>query len=68
MERIRVGHDSHGKGKGIFLDEIEVIPDDEEPMFFPCSCWLAKDFSDGKIEREIYPSTGSPHSSGNYFS
>lgn len=66
MERIRVGHDSHGKGKGIFLDEIEVIPDDEEPMFFPCSCWLAEDFSDGKIEREIYPSAGSPHSSGTY--
>lgn len=63
VERIRVGHDSHGKGKGIFLDEIDVIPDDEEPMFFPCSCWLAEDFSDGKIEREIYPSAGSPHSS-----
>jgi len=68
VERIRVGHDSHGKGKGIFLDEIEVIPDDEEPMFFPCSCWLAEDFGDGKIEREIYPSAGSPHTSGTYFS
>lgn len=66
VERIRVGHDTHGSGKGIFLDEIEVIPDDEEPLFFPCSCWLAEDIGDGKMEREIYPGTRTPGTSGKY--
>lgn len=65
MERIRVGHDGHGSGKGIFVDEIEVAPDDVEPLYFPCSCWLAEDIGDGKLEREIYPGTKTPHTSGN---
>ena len=64
MERIRVGHDTHGSGKGIFVDDIKVAPDDEEPLYFPCSCWLAEDIGDGKLEREIYPGTKTPHSSG----
>ncbi|XP_078368600.1 lipoxygenase homology domain-containing protein 1-like isoform X2 [Oculina patagonica] len=63
VERIRVGHDGHGSGKGIFVDNIEVAPDDEEPLYFPCSCWLAEDIGDGKLEREIYPGTRTPHTS-----
>lgn len=63
VERIRVGHDSHGSGRGIFLDDIEVTPDEEDPLFFPCSCWLAEDIGDGKMEREIYPGTRTPHTS-----
>ena len=65
MERIRVGHDSRGSGKGIFLDEIEVAPDYESSIFFPCSCWLAEDIGDGRLQREIYPGTRTPRTSGN---
>ncbi|XP_022806964.1 lipoxygenase homology domain-containing protein 1-like isoform X2 [Stylophora pistillata] len=60
VERIRVGHDTYGSGKGIFVDDIEVAPDDEEALYFPCSCWLAEDIGDGKLEREIYPGTRTP--------
>ncbi|XP_058971580.2 lipoxygenase homology domain-containing protein 1 isoform X1 [Pocillopora verrucosa] len=63
VERIRVGHDTYGSGKGIFVDDIEVAPDDEEALYFPCSCWLAEDIGDGKLEREIYPGTRTPQTS-----
>lgn len=66
MERIRVGHDTYGSGKGIFVDDIEVAPDDEEALYFPCSCWLAEDIGDGKLEREIYPGTRTPQTSGRH--
>lgn len=54
MERIRVGYDSYGSGRGIFLDDIEVIFDEEDFLFFLCFCWLVEDIGDGKMEREIY--------------
>ena len=66
MERIRVGHDSHGSGKAIFVDDVEVAPDDAEPLYFTRSCWLAEDTGDGKLEREIYPGARTPHTSGSW--
>ena len=48
------------------MDDIEVAPDDAEPLYFPCSCWLAEDIGDGKLEREIYPGTRTPHTSGSH--
>lgn len=35
------------------MDEVEVTPEDEEMVFFPCGCWLAEDMGDGKLEREV---------------
>ena len=64
LDRIRIGHDSQGPGKGVFLDDVEVTPDEEDPMYFPASCWLAEDLDDGKIEREIFAGTRAPQPSG----
>ena len=54
VDKIRIGHDSRGRNKGIYVDEVEVTPENEDTVFFPCGCWLAEDMSDGKLEREIY--------------
>lgn len=50
VERICVGYDIYGSGKGIFVDDIEVVLDDEEVLYFFCFCWLVEDIGDGKLE------------------
>ena len=37
------------------MEEIEVQCADEEPVIFPCRCWLAEDEGDGKTARVLVP-------------
>ena len=50
-----LGNDSHGPGLGVFVEEIEVQCVDEDPVIFPCRCWLAEDEGDGKTARVLVP-------------
>ncbi|KAK3753030.1 hypothetical protein QZH41_014996, partial [Actinostola sp. cb2023] len=54
VDKIRIGHQNRGRNKGIYVDEVEVTPENEDMIFFPCGCWLAEDMGDGKLEREVY--------------
>lgn len=66
VDKIRIGHESKGRNKGIYVDEVEVTPEGEDMVFFPCGCWLAEDMGDGKLEREIYEGHApAPLGSGN---
>ena len=55
-----MGHDSYAPGKGVFVDDVEVAPNGEAPVYFPASRWLAGDKDDGKIEREFFPGSRAP--------
>lgn len=55
INKVYLGNDSHGRGRGIFVEEIEVQCADEEPVLFPCRCWLAEDEGDGKTARVLVP-------------
>ena len=55
IEKIRLGQDSRGYGKGLFVDSVTVLPVDGDPVSFPCACWLAEDVWDSKTERELLP-------------
>ena len=56
IEKIRLGQDSRGYGKGLFIDSVRVVPTDGDPaVMFPCACWLAEDVWDSKTERELLP-------------
>lgn len=55
IEKIRLGQDSRGYGKGLFVDSVTVLPVDDDPVSFPCACWLAEDVWDSKTERELLP-------------
>ena len=55
IEKIRLGQDSRGYGKGLFVDSVTVLPVDADPVSFPCACWLAEDVWDSKTERELLP-------------
>ena len=56
IEKIRLGQDSRGYGKGLFVDSVKVVPTDGDPTVeFPCACWLAEDVWDSKTERELLP-------------
>ena len=59
-EKLRIGHDSRGPGKGIFVEEVEVTPAGEAHVIFPCSCWLAEDKDDGRLERDVLPGQPKP--------
>ena len=60
IERLRIGHDSKGDGKGIFVEEVEVAPGDGDRAIFPCYCWLTEGRGDKKIERDILPGQPRP--------
>ena len=60
IERLRIGHDSKGDGKGIFVEEVEVAPADGDRAIFPCYCWLTEGKGDKKIERDILPGQPRP--------
>lgn len=55
VNKVYLGNDSHGRGRGVFVEEIEVQCADEEPVIFPCRCWLAEDEGDGKTARVLVP-------------
>ena len=55
INKVYLGNDSHGRGRGVFVEEIEVQCADEEPVIFPCRCWLAEDEGDGKTARVLVP-------------
>ena len=55
INKVFLGNDSHGRGHGIFVEEIEVQSADEDPVIFPCRCWLAEDEGDGKTARVLVP-------------
>ena len=55
IEKIRLGQDSRGYGKGLFVENVRVAPVDSEPVTFPCACWLAEDVWDSKTERDLLP-------------
>ncbi|XP_073234690.1 uncharacterized protein [Porites lutea] len=60
IDRLRIGHDSKGDGKGIFVEEVEVAPAEQDRTIFPCYCWLAEGRGDSKMEREILPGQPRP--------
>ncbi|XP_074616097.1 uncharacterized protein LOC141875648 isoform X1 [Acropora palmata] len=60
IERLRIGHDSKGGGKGIFVEEVEVAPAEGNHAIFPCYCWLAEEKGDNKMERDILPGEPRP--------
>jgi len=60
IDRLRIGHDSKGDGKGIFVEEVEVAPAEQDRTIFPCYCWLAEGRGDNKMEREILPGQPRP--------
>ncbi|XP_048580672.1 uncharacterized protein LOC5511245 isoform X3 [Nematostella vectensis] len=60
IERLRIGHDSHGPNKGIFVEEVEVVPAQGDRATFPCYCWLAEDKDDCKLERDVLPGAPRP--------
>lgn len=60
IERLRIGHDSKGDGKGIFVEEVEVAPADGDRAIFPCYCWLTEGKGDKKIERDVLPGQPRP--------
>ncbi|XP_031559023.1 lipoxygenase homology domain-containing protein 1-like, partial [Actinia tenebrosa] len=60
IQRLRIGHDARGPGKGIFVEEVDVLPSDGERATFPCSCWLSEDKADSKIERDVLPGKPKP--------
>ena len=37
------------------MEEIEIQCVDEDPVIFPCRCWLAEDEGDGKTARVLVP-------------
>ena len=37
------------------MEEIEIQCLDEDPVIFPCRCWLAEDEGDGKTARVLVP-------------
>ena len=55
INKVYLGNDSQGRGRGIFVEEIEVHCADEDPVIFPCRCWLAEDEGDGKTARILVP-------------
>ena len=55
INKVYLGNDSQGRGCGIFVEEIEVHCADEDPVIFPCRCWLAEDEGDGKTARILVP-------------
>lgn len=60
IERLRIGHDSKGDGKGIFVEEVEVAQAEGDRAIFPCYCWLAEGKGDKKMERDILPGQPRP--------
>ena len=55
INKVFLGNDSHGRGRGIFVEEIEVQCAGEDPVIFPSRCWLAEDEGDGKTARVLVP-------------
>lgn len=60
IQRLRIGHDSKGARKGLFIEEVEVVPDKGERAVFPCYFWLAEDREDGRLERDVLPGKPRP--------
>lgn len=55
VQKVHIGHDSKGRNKGVFVEEIEVTAPDAPKVIFPCRCWLAENEDDGKTTRVIVP-------------
>ena len=55
IQKIHIGHGNRGPGRGLFVEEIEVIAEQGEPVMFPCRCWLAEDKGDGNLDRVLLP-------------
>lgn len=55
VQKVHIGHDSKGRNKGVFVEEIEVTAPDAPKVIFPCRCWLAENEDDGKTARVIVP-------------
>ena len=55
INKVFLGSDAHGSGRGIYVEEIEVQSTGEDPVIFPCRCWLAEDEGDGKTARVLTP-------------
>ena len=55
IQKVHIGHDSKGRNKGVFVEEIEVTAPDAPKVIFPCRCWLAENEDDGKTARVIVP-------------
>ena len=60
IEKLRIGHDSKGEGKGIFVEEVEVAPAEADRALFPCYCWLSEGKGDRNLERDILPGQPRP--------
>ncbi len=58
LRKIKIGHDGHGLGDGWHLKEVIVdAPKLGKRWKFPCDRWLDKSEDDGKIERQLEPSS-----------
>lgn len=55
VQKVHIGHDSKGRNKGLFVEEIEVTAPEAPKVIFPCRCWLAENEDDGKTARVIEP-------------
>uniref|UniRef100_A0A803U0L0 Lipoxygenase homology PLAT domains 1 n=1 Tax=Anolis carolinensis TaxID=28377 RepID=A0A803U0L0_ANOCA len=56
LKKIKMGHDDSGRGKGWFLEWVEVdAPCLGLCLVFPCGRWLDKSEDDGAIERVLFP-------------
>ena len=55
IEKIRLGQDSKGYGKGLFIDSVKIVAASGDTVVFPCACWLAEDVWDSQTERELLP-------------
>ena len=67
IDRLRIGHDSKGDGKGIFVEEVDVAPAEGDRAMFPCYCWLSEGKGDRKIERDILPGQPRPPRPSKYY-
>ncbi|XP_038600030.1 lipoxygenase homology domain-containing protein 1 isoform X2 [Tachyglossus aculeatus] len=55
LRKIRIGHDSMGKGAGWFLDWVEVdAPSLGKCLVFPCGRWLDRSEDDGALSRDLF--------------
>ncbi|XP_032223635.2 lipoxygenase homology domain-containing protein 1 isoform X2 [Nematostella vectensis] len=53
IDEIELGQE--GPGRGVFVEEVEVYPQDKDPVIFPCRCWLDDSHGDGQKSRVLRP-------------
>nr|CAB3263471.1 lipoxygenase homology domain-containing protein 1-like [Phallusia mammillata] len=58
LKKMKIGHDNAGLTAGWYLEYVEVdAPSLGKKWRFPCGRWIATDKDDGKLERELFPSS-----------